>query len=98
VLVQGEQKAEFEALAEAYYRDLQPEGALEQLLVGEIIEYELWRRRFASIEAGLLAFGIPLIEETFLDALFGKKEDSTDNQDGDSPGEQAAANTQLDLK
>lgn len=56
-LVQGESKADFEAPAEAYYKDLQPEGPLQEALVGEIIEHELWQRCFAFIEVGLLGKG-----------------------------------------
>jgi hypothetical protein len=49
-LVQGEPKPEFEALAEAYIRTCSRKAHFRSRWSVKIIEYQLWRRRFALMD------------------------------------------------
>ncbi len=53
LVIPGEDPAEFDRLAEAFYFELAPVGPMEAAMVGAMIRAEWFRRRYAAIEASL---------------------------------------------
>ena len=55
VFVRPEEQEDFDGLLAGFYRDLQPQGALEQTLFNELVQAAWNLRRFHQLEAGLIA-------------------------------------------
>src|SRR5215472_4997471 len=64
MVIPGEDPEQLRQLREDLFADLQPEGALESLLVGILVDSEWFRRRYVRIEAEVFPGIAKLMEET----------------------------------
>ena len=79
VIIHGEKLSAFEKFRQSLLVDLQPEGAMENLLVEKIANYAWRLRRAVQAEAVLMEQGLTMSYDTkTLDSFFwwlGRKED-----------------------